>query len=83
MYFNKDAATLNWAEGAMLAALVRSPNQYDPFTHPALALRRRDLVFRRLVETHKLTAGEVSFFHFVPLPTKAHQPRQIDDYFVE
>ena len=82
VYFNKDAATLNWAEGAMLAALMRSPNQYDPFRHPAWRMRRRDLVFRRLVETHKLTEGEVTLYHYVPLPTKAHQPQPIDDYFV-
>ena len=53
-YFNKDVGALTWAEGAMLAALIRSPNDYDPITNPELALERRRLVLRRMVETGRL-----------------------------
>lgn len=82
-YFNKDIGTLNWAEGAMLAALIRSPNAYDPFSHPATALARRKIVFKRLVETGKLTAAEVKLYSAVPLPTTPNNPSPPNDYFVE
>lgn len=82
VYFNKDAARLTWPEGALLASLISSPNQFDPFRHPAVSLRRRALVFRRLVETHKLTRPAVRLYNAVPLPITAHQPRQVHDYFV-
>jgi len=83
VYFNKSVGKLNWAEGALLASLIRSPNQYDPFRRRTLALRRRDLGFRRLIETHRLTRAEVSFYRQVPLPRSANQPRRVDDYFVD
>ncbi len=83
VYFNKDVSTLNWAEGALLAALIRSPNQYDPFRRQSVALQRRDLVFRRLIATHHLTRAEVSLYRGVPLPATSHQPHRVDDYFVE
>ncbi|MDQ6696735.1 MAG: transglycosylase domain-containing protein [Actinomycetota bacterium] len=83
VYFDKDASKLNWPEGALLASLISSPNQFDPFRHPAVSLGRRRLVFRRLVETHKLTPQAVSLYNGVPLPTTAHQPHQVHDYFVD
>src|SRR5690606_13647928 len=60
-YFRKDVGDLNWAEGAMLAALIRSPNDYDPFKTPELARRQRSLVFGRLVATGQLTDDEVAY----------------------
>ncbi|NLD75609.1 MAG: hypothetical protein GX643_02985 [Acidimicrobiales bacterium] len=82
-YFHKDAGELDWAEGAMLAALIRAPSEYDPFKNPELALRRRSLVFRRLVETGKLTEEEAAFSEGFPLPTEPNPPLPPYDYFVE
>ena len=50
-YFNKDVKDLNWSEGAMLSALIRSPNAYDPFTNPKLAMTRRAVVFKRISDS--------------------------------
>ncbi|MGI8710690.1 MAG: transglycosylase domain-containing protein, partial [Acidimicrobiales bacterium] len=50
-YFNKDVKVLDWSEAAMLAALIRSPNAYDPFRNPKLATKRRGVVFGRLMDT--------------------------------
>ena len=58
-YFNKDVVDLNWAEGALLASLIRSPNTYDPFKNPELSAERRTIVFDRLLETERLTEDEV------------------------
>ncbi|MCU1353316.1 MAG: mrcA [Acidimicrobiales bacterium] len=83
LYFNKDVSSVNWAEGALLAALIRSPNSYDPFRNPKLAKTRRDIVFERLVKTKRLSRDQVTWFKTVPLPTVANVPRPPNDYFVE
>lgn len=82
-YFNKNAADLSWAEGALLAALIRSPNAYDPFTDADLALERRAIVLKRLVETDRLTQEEADLYGKVPLPTEPNVPLPPNDYFVE
>lgn len=82
-YFNKNVGDLNWAEGAMLAALIRSPNSYDPFKNPALAKKRRAIVLKRLVETDRLSQKEADLYGEVPLPKEANVPLPPKDYFVE
>ncbi len=82
-YFEKDVAELNWSEGAMLAALIRAPSNYDPFKNPDLALERRSIVFGRLVDTGKLTEEEVAYSEGWPLPTEPNPPPPPYDYFVE
>jgi penicillin-binding protein 1A len=82
-YFNKNVKDLNWAEGALLAALIRSPADYDPFKNPKLAKTRRHIVFERLIATKRLTPDEVKVYELVPLPTQPHVPLPPNDYFVE
>ena len=82
-YFSKDASELNWSEGALLAALIRSPNAYDPFKNPELAKKRRAIVLKRVVETKRLTQAEADFYAAMPLPTEPNVPRPPNDYFVE
>ncbi|HMS90023.1 MAG TPA: transglycosylase domain-containing protein [Acidimicrobiales bacterium] len=82
-YFRKDVGDLNWAEGALLAALIRAPNDYDPFKNPELARRQRSLVFGRLLATERLTEEEVAFSEGIPLPTEPNPPIPPYDYFVE
>jgi len=83
LYFAKDAIDLDWAEAAMLAAVIRSPNDYDPFKHQELAMRRRSLVYRRLVEVGHMTRAGAALREFVPLPARANNPKPPNDYFVE
>jgi penicillin-binding protein 1A len=82
-YFNKNAADVNWAEAALLAALIRSPSTYDPFKDAELASERRDIVFSRLVATDRLSQDEVDLYSQVPLPTEPNVPQPPNDYFVE
>ena len=57
-YFGKAAADLLPHEGALLAALVRSPNGYSPSVAPARALERRNLVLRLMRKTGRLTDAQ-------------------------
>ncbi|NIP77731.1 MAG: penicillin-binding protein 1A, partial [Gemmatimonadetes bacterium] len=43
-YFGKSVSELDAAETALLVALVRSPEGYNPRKHPERAIRRRNLV---------------------------------------
>jgi penicillin-binding protein 1B len=49
-YWGKDARRLTLAESALLAGTIRAPNRYSPAEHPERALRRRDMVLRRMHE---------------------------------
>ncbi len=84
LYFNKDVSQLDWPEAALLAALIRDPSDYDPFTHPNLAIERRRIALDRLVEVGKLTKEKADIAAFAPLPstpsTLAEPPK---DYFIE
>lgn len=56
-YFGKDGASLTVAETALLAALPKSPVQYDPRAHPGPSVTRRNLVLQRMADQRYLTAA--------------------------
>ena len=57
-YFNKPLDQLSIAQAASLAALPKSPTNYNPFRDPDAALGRRNWVIDRMVETGAITAAE-------------------------
>jgi penicillin-binding protein 1A len=52
LYFNKNVNKLNLAECAMLAAIPKSPNYYNPFNNVIAALKRRNLVLHKMKKMH-------------------------------
>ena len=59
-YFNKPLDQLTLGEAAMLAALPKSPNNYNPFHYPDKARERRDWVLDRMRDTHAVAAEEAT-----------------------
>jgi penicillin-binding protein 1A len=57
-YFNKPLDALDVAQSAMLAALPKSPTNYNPFRNPDAALARRNWVIDRMVETGAISADQ-------------------------
>jgi penicillin-binding protein 1A len=57
VYFNKSLDQLDAAEAALLAALPKAPNNYDPFRARDAARGRRDWVLDRMVDTRAITAA--------------------------
>ena len=49
-YFGKPARKLKLAEAAMLAGVIRIPEQYDPYKNPEVAKERRNLVLQKMEE---------------------------------
>lgn len=49
-YFGKDPKDVTLDEAALLAGIIRSPNNYSPYTQPQLAVTRRNLVLSKMQE---------------------------------
>jgi penicillin-binding protein 1A len=57
-YFHKSARRLSLREAAMLAALPKSPTNYDPVEHPEASATRANLVLAAMVETGAITEAQ-------------------------
>jgi penicillin-binding protein 1A len=85
-YFNKPLDQLTVGEAAMLAALPKSPTNYNPFHEPDAAKVRRDWVLDRMVDTHAITPGEAAAGKAEPLtPNSYHPPASVpgSDWYTE
>jgi penicillin-binding protein 1B len=58
-YFGKEAADVDLAESATIAAIIKAPNVYSPLRSPARTQQRRDLVLRMMREEKKITDAEL------------------------
>ena len=66
-YFGKPAKDLGVGEAAMLAALLKSPNNLSPWHNLEAATQERDFVLTRMVEEHKITQEVAEAAKRVPL----------------
>ena len=57
-YFNKPAARLTLHEAAILAALPKSPTNYNPVDQPDRSAQRVRLVLDSMVDTHAITSAQ-------------------------
>ncbi len=55
-YFGKSARALDLAESALLAAIIRSPENYSPYNNPERAKLRRNQVLDRMEKKGHITA---------------------------
>jgi penicillin-binding protein 1A len=58
VYFGKHASQLNLSEAAMIAGIIRSPVRFSPFRNYEGALKERDTVLQRMLETKVITPEE-------------------------
>lgn len=54
-FFGKDLKDLNLAEAALLAGLPQAPSDYDPYSHPEDAKKRRDLVLDVMLDREMIS----------------------------
>jgi penicillin-binding protein 1A len=57
-FFSRRARELSLPQAALLAGLPQAPSVYDPFTHPAMAMQRRDDVLRAMLANGDITASQ-------------------------
>jgi penicillin-binding protein 1B len=74
-YFGKPVSEISLPEAALLAGMIRSPNNYSPFTHPDLALQRRNTVLGLMLSQKKITRQEYDAAITAKLPTQPYRQR--------
>jgi penicillin-binding protein 1A len=67
-YFGKPTGELTLLEGALLAALTKGPNFFNPDRHPARVRDRFNYVLQRMVEDDALAADEMKRAMTVGVP---------------
>lgn len=78
-YFGKSINQLDVPEGAMLAAIPKSPNNYSPTRNPVKALKRRNLILNLMAENEFLTPSEADFAVKSPLKI-TNSPKSIFEH---
>ena len=68
-YFDKPVQELTIADSAILAGLVRSPNNYSPFTKPENCQKRKTTVLSLMQKNGSITEAEKTEALNAPLPT--------------
>lgn len=74
-YFGKPVSELTLPEAALLAGMIRSPNNYSPFTRPDLAMQRRTTVLGLMLNQKKITPEEYQKAMATPLPPRPFRQR--------
>lgn len=57
-FFNVDASELNIPQAALLAGVVNGPSVYSPTGNPELAMQRRNIVIRAMLDKGRITQEE-------------------------
>ncbi|MDR3243922.1 MAG: PBP1A family penicillin-binding protein [Elusimicrobiota bacterium] len=85
-YFKKDIGDLTLGECAIIAAIPKSPNYYNPFKDPKASLVRRNLVLAKMRELGYITQEQEEEALKEPLPVQTADIIKIEksgDYFIE
>jgi penicillin-binding protein 1B len=69
-YFGKPVSEITPAQSAMLAGMIRSPNNYSPFANPDKAIARRSTVLDLMVRNKKIDQATYERARAEPLPRK-------------
>jgi 1A family penicillin-binding protein len=83
-YFGKSAAQLTIAEAASLAALPKSPTQYDPMAFPDRNKSRRDLILGLMAEQNFITRNQAQVARGTPVRVAPNLGRSaVAPYFID
>ncbi len=66
-YFGIDASAIDLAQSALLAGMIRSPGEYDPYTQLDAALARRNEVIERMRALRRITEDEALVATVAPI----------------
>jgi len=84
IYFSKNVSELTLAESAMLAGLIRSPAYYSPIKNYDRAIKRRNLVLKRMLQLGYISKDEYEQAISEPLIVGYYKiPSATAPYFIE
>ena len=79
-YFGKSPEHLDLADSAILAGLVKSPNNYSPFKNPQSCLRRKEIVLNAMVQNGHISEQEKLDAMQKPLPSTPQKSEHFSNY---
>lgn len=89
-YYAKDLKDLSLPQLALLAGMPQAPNQYDPYTNPEAATKRRNLVLQEMYELKYISAEQYEQAINTPvtdglqsLKASSSYPAYMDNYLKE
>jgi penicillin-binding protein 1A len=86
-YFDRPASDLSLSQAALLAGLIRAPNDYDPVSHPNIATRRRNQVLRSMENLDMIDGAQVAHASERPVHVHTVQPvaqqHYLAPYFID
>lgn len=83
-YFGKNVRELNLSEAALLAALPKAPERYNPRREPDRAVQRRNTVLELLRNEHVINDADASLAKAYPLQlAQRTETGDVAPYFVE
>jgi 1A family penicillin-binding protein len=82
-YFGKSAKDLTIGESAMLAGLLKSPNNLSPWRSQEAAVNERDFVLGRMFENHKITEQQAKEEASKPLDIRAKGKIVFQSYLID
>ncbi|MRG86950.1 transglycosylase domain-containing protein [Salinibacillus xinjiangensis] len=80
-YFGKSVSELTLSEGAMLAAIPKSPTHYSPIDHPEQVKERRNLVLASMQDLNMIDAQEMTSLQ--GRTTEINQGEQVERPWIE
>jgi penicillin-binding protein 1B len=69
-YFGKDVSQLSLAEAAFLAAIIRSPNRYNPYKNQERVKERRNQVLESMLAAGEITDQQFAATSGLPIELK-------------
>jgi len=82
-YFGKSAKDLSIGESAMLAGLLKSPNNLSPWHSREAAANERDFVLGRMVENHKISEAQAKEEGSKPLEIRSKGQVVFQSYLID
>jgi len=82
-YFGKSAKDLSIGESAMLAGLLKSPNNLSPWHSREAATNERDFVLGRMVENHKISEAQAKEEASKPLEIRSKGQIVFQSYLID
>jgi 1A family penicillin-binding protein len=82
-YFGKSAKALSIGESAMLAGLLKSPNNLSPWRSQEAAENERDFVLGRMVENHKISEEQAKEEASKPLEIRPKGKVLFQSYLID
>ncbi len=79
-YFGKSVSELTIDEGALLAAIIRSPSNYSPFSNPEKCLSARNAVLRKMFALGYISESDCELASDRPLPAQRDTKQTADTY---